>query len=96
MFVCSIVGIAGCLPNGSCQLAVYSQLVTSSVIGPKDEASESGPLRDTLPVEVVTVSTCYASGLIPHDAARAYSRYPRSCHYPNGHGTKGQFKGHLH
>ena len=56
MFVCSLVGMAGCLPNGSCQLAVYSQPVTSSIVGPKDEASESGLLRATLPVEVVTVS----------------------------------------
>ena len=56
MFVCSIVGIAGCLPNGICQLAVYLQLVTSSIIGPKNEASESGLLRATLPTEVVTVS----------------------------------------
>ena len=57
MFVHSIAGIAGCLPNGSCQLAVYSQLVTSSIVGPKDKASESGLLRATLPMEVVTVST---------------------------------------
>ena len=57
MVVHSIAGIAGCLPNGSCQLAVYSQLVTSSIVWPRDEASESGLLRATLPMEVVTVST---------------------------------------
>ena len=56
MFVHSIAGIAGCPPNGSCQLAIYSWPVTSSIVGPKDEAPESGPLRATLPMEVVTVS----------------------------------------
>ena len=56
MFVCSIAGIAGCPPNGSCQLAVYSWPVTSSIIGLEDEASESGLLRATLPMEAVTVS----------------------------------------
>ena len=30
--------------------------MTSSIVGPGDEASESGPLRATLPKEVVTVS----------------------------------------
>ena len=30
--------------------------MTSSIVGPWDEASESGPLRATLPMEVVTVS----------------------------------------
>ena len=57
MFIHSIAEIAGCPPNGSCQLAVYSQLVTSSIIGPVDEASESGLLRATLPTEVETVFT---------------------------------------
>ena len=51
-----IQGIAGCLPNGNYQLTVYSWLVTSSIIGPMEEASELGLLRATLPMEVVTVS----------------------------------------
>ena len=55
MFIHSIVGIAGCPPSGGCQLAVYSWPVTSSIIGPEDEAPESGLLRATLPMEVVTV-----------------------------------------
>ena len=36
--------------------SLYSWSVTSSIVGPWDEASESGPLRATLPMEVVTVS----------------------------------------
>ena len=34
----------------------YTQLVTSSIVGPMDEVSGSVPLRATLPTEVVTVS----------------------------------------
>ena len=56
MFVHSVAGIAGCPPNGSYQLAVYLQPATSFIVGPRDEASESGQLRATLPMEVVTVS----------------------------------------
>ena len=56
MFIHSIAGTAGCSPNGSCQLAAYSQPVISLIVGPEDKASESGPLRATLPMEVVTVS----------------------------------------
>ena len=56
MFVCSIAGTAGCLPNDSYQLAVYSQPAPSLIIGPEDESPESGLLRATLPMEVVTVS----------------------------------------
>ena len=50
-------GIINCLPNGSYQLTAYSWPVISSIMGPVEEASESGPLRATLPTEVVTVST---------------------------------------
>ena len=49
-------GIINCPPNGSYQLTAYSQSVTSSIIGPVEEASGSGPLRATLPMEVVMVS----------------------------------------
>ena len=45
-----------CLSNGDYQLTAYSQLVTSSIVGPVEEASGSGPLRATLPMEVVMVS----------------------------------------
>ena len=51
-----IQGTAGCPPNGNYQLTIYSWPVTSSIIGPVEEASESGPLRVTLPMEVVMVS----------------------------------------
>ena len=37
-------------------LAVYTRLVISSMVGPVGQASGSGPLRVTLPMEVVTVS----------------------------------------
>ena len=50
-------GIINCLPNGSYQLTAYSWPVTFSIIGPVEEASGSGPLRATLPTEVVMVST---------------------------------------
>ena len=56
MFICSIVGIACCPPNSGCQLAIYSWLVMSSIVGPEDKVPESGLLRATLPTEVVTVS----------------------------------------
>ena len=88
--------MAGCPPNGSCQLAVYSQLVTSSIMGPEDEASESGPLRATLPTGSDCVHIGYACSLVPHNVAHAHCGYPRGCHHPNGHGTQGQFKGHHH
>ena len=55
MFVCSVVG-SGCLPKGSYQLVLYSWSVTSSIVGPWDEVSESRLLRATLPMEVVTMS----------------------------------------
>ena len=45
-------------PDGNYQLAAYSQLVTSSIVGPVEEASGSGPLMATLPTEVVMVSMC--------------------------------------
>ena len=38
-------------------VTAYSWLVTSSIVGPVEEASGSGPLRATLPTEVVMVST---------------------------------------
>ena len=50
-------GIINCLPSGSYRLTTYSQSVTSSIVGPVEEASRSGPLRATLPTEVVMVST---------------------------------------
>ena len=37
--------IGGCWPNGSYCLAVYWWLVTSSIVGPVEEASGAGPLR---------------------------------------------------
>ena len=46
-----------CLPNHDYPLTAYSQSVTSSIVGPVEEASRSGPLRATLPTEVVMVST---------------------------------------
>ena len=50
-------GMIICLPNSNYWLTTYSQLVTSSIVGPVEEASGSGPLRATLPMEVVMVST---------------------------------------
>ena len=49
-------GIINCLPNSSYWLTTYSQSVTSLIVGPVEEASGSGPLRATLPMEVVMVS----------------------------------------
>ena len=49
-------GIVNCPPNGSYRLTVYTQLVISSMVGPVEQASGSGPLRVTLPTEVVMVS----------------------------------------
>ena len=45
------------LPNGDYQLTTYSWLVMSFIVGPVGEASGSGPLMGTLPMEVVMVST---------------------------------------
>ena len=45
-----------CLPNCDYQLTTYSWPVTSSIVGPVEEASRSGPLRAILPMEVVMVS----------------------------------------
>ena len=41
-------GIVNCLPNSSYQLTVYTQLVISSMVGPVEQASGSGPLGVTL------------------------------------------------
>ena len=49
-------GIINCLPNSSYQLTVYTWSVISSMVGPVEQASGSGPLRATLPTEVVMVS----------------------------------------
>ena len=49
-------GIIDCLPNSGYRLTAYTQLVTSSIVGPVKESSRSGPLRATLPTEVVMVS----------------------------------------
>ena len=46
-----------CLPKGDYWLTAYSWPVMSLIIGPEEEASGSGPLRATLPTEVVMVST---------------------------------------
>ena len=50
-------GMIICLPDGDYWLTAYSQSVTSLIVGPVGEASRSGPLRATLPMEVVMVST---------------------------------------
>ena len=44
------------LPKGSYWVASQMRSVTSSIVGPWDGVSCSGPLRATLPMEVVTVS----------------------------------------
>ena len=93
-----IQGIAGCLPNGSCQLAAYS-LPASNILDHRAQGwcfwigTTEGhpPNRGNDCVHVG-----HACSLIPHDAAGAHHRYPRGCHHPKGHGTQGQFKGHLH
>ena len=49
-------GIINCPPNGSYQLTAYTQLATSLIVGPVEQASGSGLPRATLPMEVVMVS----------------------------------------
>ena len=52
----SVGGMTIYLPYGGFWLAVYWQLVMSSMVGPVGKASGPGPLMVTLPIEVVTVS----------------------------------------
>ena len=49
-------GIVNCPPISSYWLTVYTQSVISSMVGPVEQASGLGPLRVTLPTEVVMVS----------------------------------------
>ena len=49
-------GIINCPPNGGYWLTAYTQSATSSIVGPVEQASVSGLLRATLPMEVVMVS----------------------------------------
>ena len=44
------------LPNGGYLVVLHWRSMTSSIMGPWDEVPCSGPLRATLPTEVVTVS----------------------------------------